>query len=356
MYSTPIDVHNALDVRVQQVSSNRKKSVAPQFKDMIVNAAVEEFINTRLSNMLNYKQKGFEEEIKRYSDLMSLKKETQLIALEVESDRRNKFVLPTDYREHISSYVTLDYNKHGVFDSSRFSDYYYTLAMSTLSDIQLGGDALYIRLNGKTYTYKNVYLQTKSIQGKFYIYNFIVDKLRALGINCKLYDYNGYHQEDTIFVRDNSFEIASSNVESLPKLFNVNIGITASCPDIFTYTNKLYRINNTKGVITSDCELVSSANRDYTLNNYYGSKNRQREPMIDIVGDALYVYKDKTFEPTHINMTYLKKPRLMNVDEGIMPEIEITDEILDIAGKKLSSYLGYDNTYETRVHEKITNE
>jgi len=47
MYNTVKEMHIALDMGLQQIDSNRKQSISPEHKDMALNYAVLQFIETR---------------------------------------------------------------------------------------------------------------------------------------------------------------------------------------------------------------------------------------------------------------------------------------------------------------------
>ena len=73
MYTSIASLHIALDNRLLLLNSNRKLSIHPEQYDMAINDAILTVIKQRFSP-LNIKQQGFEDSVKRVTDLSSLKK------------------------------------------------------------------------------------------------------------------------------------------------------------------------------------------------------------------------------------------------------------------------------------------
>ena len=203
MYTTVKSLHVALDIKIQQIASNRKKSILPQQMDMILNEAVNEFISTRLSNKMNIRKTGLDDEVQRYDDLLELKREysVKLCVDEKYAGRRMYALLPSDYLHYIMSESRVFVNKQKQLPEPK--KYYYTVGVMNLIDLKLNEDTLFIEINHQLAgMYDNVYKNTKSTSGSFYCFNTIVDKYRSLGWHCYLNDYRNRHVDTTIFVTD----------------------------------------------------------------------------------------------------------------------------------------------------------
>jgi hypothetical protein len=350
MYTTVKNIHVALDVKIQQISSNRKKSILPQQIDMILNDAVEEFVNTRVSNKLNVRKVGLEEEVKRYDDILELKRE-YFAKLYVDTAMPNRMytLLPSDYLSYISSTTNVVYDKRGMFPELK--EYYYTVGLMYLHDMGLDGNNIIININDRESDYPNVYKATKTDNGKFYIFNTIVDKYRSFGYNAYLNDFKGKYLNGHLFVTDYMLKELENNEHV--RGFYTNVKTKAECPDRFTYYYEDVKIYPTMGDLSSPNDLLTSEEIRDILSNHYGAKARYNNPAVDMLNGQIRVYHDKHFVPTDIMLTYIKKPRLINIDTGTMCDLTINDDIIEIAARKAVSYLGQNNTYQTRAAEQV---
>ena len=81
MYETVKELHIEIEQRIQQITSNRHRSIAPQFIDMMLNRAAVKYIQTKSNRKTNYKGEGLEDSKKRVDDIQSLKRETPWLKL-----------------------------------------------------------------------------------------------------------------------------------------------------------------------------------------------------------------------------------------------------------------------------------
>jgi hypothetical protein len=339
MYTTVKSLHVALDVKIQQIASNRKKSILPQQMDMILNDAVNEYLETRLSNKMNILRKGIDDEILRYDGLSELKREyhSKLYVDETYKGKRMYTLLPSDYRHYLMSESISMVNKGKIFPPA--IEKYYTLAFMDLYELRLDGETLAIEINNDTVgRYDNVYQNTKSKSGSFYCFNTIVDKYRSFGLQCYLHDWKTrkYH-ESMIYITDFVlYDIGLDN--EMPDMFKTRVFTHEDCAR-FNYQSekvKIYPEGSTVGVN----ELMPSENLLDNMHNHYGGKNRYLQPMVEMQNRMIYVYYDDYFIPTDIKITYIKQPRMINIDTETMCELSVNDEILEIAAQKALSYLG----------------
>ena len=116
MYETVKELHIEIEQRIQQITSNRHRSIAPQFIDMMLNRAAVKYIQTKSNRKTNYKGEGLEDSKKRVDDIQSLKRETPWLKLKrdkQDADYPNRafVILPGDYLKLISSTSRLTYGK-----------------------------------------------------------------------------------------------------------------------------------------------------------------------------------------------------------------------------------------------------
>lgn len=107
MYETVKELHIEIEQRIQQITSNRHRSIAPQFIDMMLNRAAVKYIQTKSNRKTNYKGEGLEDSKKRVDDIQSLKRETPWLKLKrdkQDADYPNRafVILPGDYLKLIS--------------------------------------------------------------------------------------------------------------------------------------------------------------------------------------------------------------------------------------------------------------
>ena len=88
MYETVKELHIEIEQRIQQITSNRHRSIAPQFIDMMLNRAAVKYIQTKSNRKTNYKGEGLEDSKKRVDDIQSLNVKLRGLNLNVISKMR----------------------------------------------------------------------------------------------------------------------------------------------------------------------------------------------------------------------------------------------------------------------------
>ena len=79
----------------------------------------------------------------------------------------------------------------------------------------------------------------------------------------------------------------------------------------------------------SENDLIATENIRATLNNFYGNKNRYLNPISELVDDRLFVYYGDDFCVDAVKISYIKKPRLFNIDINQMSDMEVTPDFID---------------------------
>ena len=291
MYETVKELHIEIEQRIQQITSNRHRSIAPQFIDMMLNRAAVKYIQTKSNRKTNYKGEGLEDSKKRVDDIQSLKRETPWLKLKrdkQDADYPNRafVILPDDYLKLISSTSRLTYGKarlvenlHEVYPDDEVKNLYYHLI--DLSKIALTGDEFngQIIVNGNEIDISDILSLYDSDSDKIDLYEIA---LKVNNTDIPVITYNTTYDEF------------------------VNVG------------NKF-----------SENDLIATENIRATLNNFYGNKNRHLNPISELVDDRLFVYYGDDFCVDAVKISYIKKPRLFNIDINQMSDMEVTPDFID---------------------------
>lgn len=334
MYSTVPACHIAIDAKLQLLNSNRKISIHPEQYDMALNEAIRQIINQRQSAKLNSKQEGFEQSIKRYDDLQSLKKVAQLNVF------NNGFkyfsYLPSDYLSYDLLVGNLKYNRNGIRTTYVPKTLYYTVCnfsnVSTLSNISFN-------INGNTTvnatSFGNIVKSSKSL---FYFYNTFKEYIKSeYNIDCYYENFNDrYYKNSLIFVTtDFTKRVTSCSLIGVITTVNSNVLNTLAVADDCEHLLK----NNIK------FDLLSSLNEAIKSNDYYMNKNLHINPSATILGDSIYINKHPNFIVHSLKLEYIKQPRLINSTLNQMSDFEVTDEVIDKAVANISLIIK-DETYQ----------
>lgn len=334
MYDTVKELHIEIEQRIQQITSNRHRSIPPQFIDMMLNRTAIKYIQSKSNRKTNYKGEGFEDSKKRVDDIQSLKRETIWLKTKKDSDEsgypnRAFVILPGDYLKLISSTSRYTYGKpqfiedlHKVYTGDNIKNLYYNVIdLSQLLDKDSISNGKII-LNGSEIVITDILnlLDTDSTDTDlFEISNLICDRLRYSIPN----KYNVYWEH----IMDRYYKnciIITADENIVVKLNINNEDLTVD-----SYNSTFEEFVNI-GTKFSQNDLVSSENILSTLNNYYGNKNRHLNPISELVDNKLYIYYDDNFCIDAIKLSYIKKPISFNIDINQMSDMTVTPEFIDM--------------------------
>ena len=348
MYSTVNSLHIALDARLQQLNSNRKQSIRPEQYDMACNDALLTIVKQRCSPKLNSRQEGFEESIKRYDDLKSLKRE--LNPLVYVSNGEQFYNLPSDYLHYITSKGNIQYNRKGLLKETLSELEYKTIV--DFSNIIFDGTIIDYTLTDNSHIRVPIFGQlSKSDKSSFYYFNIIREYFKSkYNIDVYYENYNTeYYPKSLIFItRDINKKIVNCLKELSTNIPIINTIISKysfkPITDILSYVS----YNNKK------IDLISSQSNNTINNDYFLSKNSHLNPTCIIQGNKVSLRTDNTFSFTNVVLEYIKYPRLIDSRINQMTDVEITDEILDIATTNLSGILK-DETFKINSQKEQQN-
>lgn len=333
MYETVKELHIEIEQRIQQITSNRHRSIPPQFIDMMLNRCAIKYIQSKSNRKTNYKGEGFEDSKKRVDDIQSLKKETIWLKTKVDKSdegysNRAFVILPGDYLKLVSSTSRYTYGKpqlvddlHKVYEGDDIKNLYYNildLSKINITDENYTGKIIISDNEIDISDILRLYDSDSEHVDLFEIAGLICDRLRE---NCSN-SINIYWENLMDRYYKNCIIITSDS--------NINITFTvgASNVEVDTY-NVTYNEFVNVGNRYSENDLVSTENIRAILNNYYSNKNRHLNPISELIDDRLFVYYGDDYCIDAIKISYIKKPRLFNIDINQMSDMNITPEFID---------------------------
>jgi hypothetical protein len=341
MYNTVKEMHIALDFGLQHIDSNRKQSILPEYKDLALNYAVLQFIETRISAKSNRRQEGLEDTSKRYDDLKDLKRVHKGICYKGNiTDKVVRSILPFDYYRYISIGANIHFNKFELPLANVSTNSTYKVVEFTDTDNSYNGFRIGItsRESGNvTYFNSNDYgigtLHGKD--SKFIIVNLVLQEFNTrLGIECYWENYNDkYYPNSFIFVSANGFSITVNSITKSGVEYN-NV--------------KLVYSNIAKDTKPSD--IVSSDIAFLTTSSYYHMANEHLRPRSILRQGYVEIKEGNNFVVPEYIIEYYKKPRLINYKLNQSCEIQVNREIVDLAIQRLKAYIK-DEGYQHIVNE-----
>lgn len=331
MYSSVKQLHIEIEQRIQQITSNRHRSIAPQFYDMVLNTTAISYIHSILSNKTNYKREGLDESSKRLDDLRTLKRKTGFKPVIVESNNNSKYVyIPADCLQVINSNSKVKYDKFNIEQCGlmQVNQYSSILDFSKLNFENVNNcNKFVLKIGSTTYDITDLlqFIQYDEDKGDtFEFINLLVDRLRFNNYNAYLnkFDNKVYNQGIYILFDDALISVSLNAYDNTSK--SIDLGIVVK-----NNTRVIDIINPIENTTIRQNDLIPTELISDTFNNYYLNKNRHLNPITEVVNDRLNVYTDKTFIIDSVDISYIKKPILFNSELNQMSDITITPEFLD---------------------------
>lgn len=342
MYSSIASLHIALDSRLLLLNSNRKVSIHPQQYDMAINDAIHTLLKQRFSPELNSKKQGFEESIKRYTDLSSLKRIIKTFVL-VEGDTQF-FYIPSNCYLPISCNATSKYRRAGIETAATTKTIYQSII--TVKDPI--PTSISIQLASGTIETLDISKITNSSKSMFYTLNYLKEHLEEVyGLDCYIENFNNIYKANSLIVITDLVSKQFNTVNST--LTVVNSSFTKPFIDVVD-TELLKHIDLDKHI-----DLVSTEDFEKSKNDYYSYKNIHLNPYYKIVNSRGIIKTNSQFKIKEVTLEYIKQPRLVNSILNRMTDVTITDEILDIATTNLSGILENPTYQINKQQEQFNN-
>jgi len=356
MYNTVKEMHIALDLALQHIDSNRKQSIPEEFKDMVLNYAVLQFVETRSSNKTNIKREGFGDSVKREDDLRDLKSTAPNLPVYTNENNKKFSILPYNYYKFVSGGGSVKFSKFELPKPTNYS--HYICQVIKFEPIKKGSpskkdDGFYngfvIELDDKVIFNISDYGNMPSYyteDAKFMIINLVLEQLN------KRKDFKVYWENwNNIYKQDSFIFIQNVNaIEEGFRHFRITYDNQIILPSVEVHKLKSYPYLNTspKPIVLSDSE-ESYLDSD----NFYSKRNRHSAVQVYLEGQRLYVKEGDNFIVKDITLSYLKKPRLINHATNQTCEITVNREIIDLAAQRLKAYIK-DEGYQHIVNESQT--
>jgi hypothetical protein len=365
---TTQELHIALDILLQKISSNWNKNFLPQEKDWFINNEINKFIKQRLSPLSNDKQQGIFDILKRTQDLNCL-----LTTSVIEGVQLNKEVyvgFPLDYLFYISSngYVSCSSNIKTInIKESRFSKFVNT---STITGLLI--NITYPDINGS-------------------LLSRTIFNLNDLPDDYIPQDDIPSYKKDFIF-NNAVLNILNKNLENLNRSFTPTV-ISKNEEDViskdiqitydksteqFLILGNFTQLTIIRSSTTGSISLNFSSPISYNVDEINIATDKENEVRVideevkkDILNSYLSKPKDasicgllreKALRLPKVNgviikgakVTYLRQPRKIDLLLGIDSELPdwILDEVVSKAAETMQGVIGSD-TYEKFVRENM---
>ena len=328
MHTTIKSLYIDIEQRIQQITSNRHRSIAPQVYDMVLNSCAIRYIQSKSNPKTNAKTEGFDESKKRVDDLQSLKKSSEFLKVNLDIYGNPYIILPSDYLKIVRSDSTVKFSKFDKTLKDTISKSYkiFSFNIDVFNDI-LESEKCIIRIieDGKTkdIDITNIIslIDLEDDEDRFEFVNHLLDILRNQGVNIYWEDFDSIYSKNTFYItnfKDNlEVKIISKNDES-----ESEIEIDLNIKENLTYKNASSNIKPN--------DLISSENITELRNNYYHSKNRHDNPMSEIKDNRLYIYDGNNFIIDTVQISYIKTPRLFSYYIDQISDLNITPEFIDM--------------------------
>lgn len=338
MFTTVKEVHIGIELGLQQLNSNRKQALLPEYYDYTINTVLLDYVNEKIDAKANKNLEGFEDSQKRVDELRELKRKRTLNFI-VDTAKRSYIILPSNYYRLIpGSNVNLHYNKR-LLNTTESNIINYVTTMNFASNnfsAFTNFNTVVCTINGNAFSFTK---SLTNINSRFEVVNAILSYFRNFtGFDIYWEYYNDSYYKDKFIV------VSTTNV-------SFTLTATSFTPTKVT-TNVARQIRTSSGnKIDSPIDLVPSDIIQYAINTETMSQNRHKQPLCELSNDKLYCYNNTQFRPLSIELTYLKRPNLINYYTNSMPDISITSEIINRCVDKFKIYIKDEQAYNMFLNE-----
>lgn len=351
MYNNVSSLHIALDARIQQQNSNRKVAIMPEQYDMILNDAISTVLKTRLSSKLNAKREGYEDSVTAYDSLKCLKRTYTPICYFDDILKKWYFELPSDYYMFDTLQADIKFDRRSITHNTKNGNKYKTI----ITFVNVGNntytfnkDIIRFITPIKTIFPENINLVGTSNKASFYYFNAMKDYIKSKEkINCYFENYlDEYYPNSLIFVSDTN---------NVPTSITVNDSTDATT---IVVTDKIKVVSSTIAIkLVGDgtptvidmgskkIDLISSLNDTNETTDFYQHYNRHLNPKCIMQEDKVILTTDTTFAYSNLRLDYVKIPRPIDSRINQMTDMEITDDILEVATQLLIRTLSLRDPY-----------
>lgn len=337
------EAHIKYDMAIQHMASNRKGSLEPEYIDLILDSATIQLIYKKINPYVSSRREGFEESLKRYTDLQVLKRTVKLEVVKGSNEDYVAILPPSSLLLIPSVEADLDVNYKRVLEPTsenaeyklyaiEFPDSDKAIGVNQFTSFVITIDDVEIRLpsNYPTFTRND---------SKFMIINYVIDAVRDLGIEIGWEKYGDLFKKNHFIFYSKTAMVITLSFDTISKVSFVAKG---------DYVKPVSVVNKVRVPVSIFSDKSESKG---TLNKYYNTYCA-RSPIATIENNLLCFSKRLEYIPKYVYVTYLKKPRLYNYRINAVSEIELNDEILAMAVTQTLSITN-DPTYNAQLNQSI---
>ena len=365
MYSSVSSLHIALDGRLQQLNSNRKQAIMPEQYDVALNDAINIVLKQRLSAKLNSKREGYEDSVAAYDLVKSLKRTCRPTCYLDSIENKWGFELPSNYFMFDTLQANINYDRTNVAHSSNCIDTtkYVTVVEFTKEYIFKKDNITYDvpRVSGNGFIHlggNDIHLVGTSNKASFYYFNLIKDFIKSNNkLDCYFENYlDFYYPNSLIFVANAANKVPTtltiSDNDNNPYEDIVDVSVIAWSKNTVIKTNITTPRETTIDMGSKKVDLVSSLNDTNETTDFYLHYNNHLNPKCTMQDGVVYLTSDPTFYYTNVRLNYIKQPRPIDIRINQMTDMEIADDILDVATQILVRVLNLRDPYAEQEAEQ----
>lgn len=351
---TAREMHIALDIHLQKMDSNKFGNIRKEEKDLFLNLAVYKFIKTRISRKSNKKQEGFQETQKRYDDLEELIT-PGVIPMYKYGKNEVYGTLPHNYYSLVNDRsVVKNYCKEIVPIETQTSKNIFIVPIGDAvpaSSYQLfastGGEPKLIFQLSDHAPYTTITAEEE----KFLFINMVLEEGNSVdGVEVYYENYGGeYYQDSFIVIDDTATQVVSQQVPIVQGGI-APVNIDTINPTVLTLTS----LSSTETVVESGEYPNSLVNKEdlYNRLRHPFGKPKFNTPLSTLQNGEIHVYLNGEFIVDTVNIDYIRKPRLINLD--LQQNCELADhtheEIVALALQRIKSEIS-EEAYKAVLNE-----
>jgi hypothetical protein len=341
---TAKEMHIGVDLLLQKINSNFIDVFEPEEIDWALNEEVLRFVKQRFSAKSNDKQKGFQDGQKRLDDLKALIEPASLFCIPRDSNSVYNY-LPHDYLTLINDRTITTDLCGALYNPTKVA------LVKNISCIQIADDSINLYSTFKIF-FNNLqvfnivdyptFMNPVPVSAKFALINLVIQVLEDQGYVCKYSEYyDSRCPQGIIVVTDNSIDI---DVEYVSGTVSTN-----------SVASNKERINVTTGSENPN-RLCDQEDLYDLLNSSFGT-TISSSPISTLEKDKIIVFHKQKFIPSTINISYLRKPRKINLSLGQDCDLDewIQQEIIDNTAKRLAGIVESPN-YRAIINENLLKE
>lgn len=356
MYSSVSSLHIALDGRLQQLNSNRKQAIMPEQYDVALNDAINIVLKQRLSAKLNSKREGYEDSVAAYDLVKSLKRTCRPVPYFDTVDNKWYFELPSDYYSFDTLQANINYDRSILSNGDNYTaGIKYVSIVKFLKTYDYAKLPIIFKNPNLDITSEDIYLTLTSAKASFYYFNLVKDYIKAkYNIDCFYENYRGtYYPNSLIFVSNIINKVPTQVlVNNVVNTTTITTTLANATPNIVKPSIITTPRETTIDMGSKKVDLVSSLNDTNETTDFYLHYNNHLNPKCTMQDGVVYLTSDPTFYYTNVRLNYIKQPRPIDSRINQMTDMEVADDILDMATQILMRMLNLRDPYAEQEAEQ----